>query len=516
MNEQRTLTKVQLREKRLQKLLDSCQEQVLQQVIGPFGLTPAMFEDKLGGNVTTQHNANQGIFAQESEEYNRDDYDYQKAKTNKKRNAIKNGEMSSDTFTDEYTGKQEQTKRTQASGNLGMNAELDHTIPLKQIHTEGGWMLTPEQRGAAASEPENLHYTTLENNRSKSDKPAEEALSEENGYDPEIVDPIIEAARAAIDDHLPSTGDRVKYHSKRLVKTGVTEAGKNAVREALGVLLFEFVNSSFNELKQLFTTPSDDSLIERVINAFKRVTKRVIARLKDALSAAINGGVQAFISNFLTFIINTVITTSAKVVTIIREGMKGIWKAIKLLVSPPKDQPFSEVCRQVTTIITGVITMGLGMLFEESIKGFIAAIPILTPVAEVVATGITAVLTGIATALSIYVIDKFFDWLSSTGTELLQAYEGHMESMAVNINLMGQWLESQYQCSNQYRLISANYAQIEGNLSIALQQCTQSVETGETMIQSRKETISYLEKKVDEIQRQEADIDILMKRLEDF
>lgn len=91
-----------------------------------------------------------------------------------------------------------------------------------------------------------------------------------------------------------------------------------------------------------------------------------------------------------------------------------------------------------------------------------------------------------------------------------------MESMAVNINLMGQWLESQYQCSNQYRLISANYAQIEGNLSIALQQCTQSVETGETMIQSRKETISYLEKKVDEIQRQEADIDILMKRLEDF
>ena len=61
--QQQTMTKSQLREQRLQELLNSCQQQVLQQVIGPFGLTPAMFEDKRGGNVTTQHNADQGIFA---------------------------------------------------------------------------------------------------------------------------------------------------------------------------------------------------------------------------------------------------------------------------------------------------------------------------------------------------------------------------------------------------------------------------------------------------------------------
>src|SRR5690554_4458650 len=52
-----------LRDERLQNLMESCQQEVLRQIIGPFGLTPAMFDDKDGGNVTTLHNFNQGITA---------------------------------------------------------------------------------------------------------------------------------------------------------------------------------------------------------------------------------------------------------------------------------------------------------------------------------------------------------------------------------------------------------------------------------------------------------------------
>lgn len=47
---------VELRQQRLQKLFDDCQQQVISQVIGPFGLSVAMFEDRNGGNVTTVHN----------------------------------------------------------------------------------------------------------------------------------------------------------------------------------------------------------------------------------------------------------------------------------------------------------------------------------------------------------------------------------------------------------------------------------------------------------------------------
>lgn len=46
---EKTLT--ELREERLQKLFADCQQQVLGQIIGPFGLSMAMFEDKNGATL---------------------------------------------------------------------------------------------------------------------------------------------------------------------------------------------------------------------------------------------------------------------------------------------------------------------------------------------------------------------------------------------------------------------------------------------------------------------------------
>lgn len=514
-HQQQTLTKSQLREQRLQELLNSCQQQVLQQIIGPFGLTPAMFDDKDGGNVTTQNNAEKGLFAKKSEEYNRNtDYDYKQAKQKKMKESVQNGTMNSQVFTDEYTGRLESTQRTTTTDKQVMNAELDHTIPLSEIHKHGGWMLDKAGRKKVSSEKNNLHYTTMKNNREKSDLSAEDALSEVNGYDPSITQPIIHKARSAVDEHMPTAIDRLQYHGKELAMTGTKEAGKNALRQALGVLLYEFVNGSFIELKQLMSNPNDESLIERLIVAFKRVADRVISKLKDALQSALQGGVQGFISNLLTFIINSVITTSAKVVTIIREGMKGLWDAIKLLANPPKDQPFSEVCRQVTKIFAGIVTMGLGMLFEESIKGFIMSIPILLPIADVIALAVTGILTGVTTALVIYGIDRFFDWLSSTGTELLQAQEAHLDEMKTSIHLMAEWIESQYKCSSQYQQISAEYSAVGENLHLALDNSWQAVDSGNRMLANRAHMITKLENGIENYRNQQDELEKLIKEFE--
>lgn len=509
-------TKTQLREQRLQELLNSCQQQVLQQVIGPFGLTPAMFEDKTGGNVTTQHNAGKGIFAKDIEEYARDaDYDYTQAKKEKMREALQNGIMNSQVFVDEYTGKIEPTQRTTKSGKQVLNAEADHTIPLAEIHRKGGWMQDKETRKKIASEKENIHFTSMKNNREKGDQPADSALSQENGYDPEIVKPIIDKARESIEQHMPTTSERVIYHGKELAVTGAKEAGKNALRQALGILLYEFINGSFVELKKLMTQPNDESLIDRLIAAFKRVANRVIAKLKDALNSALQGGIQGFVSNLLTFIINSVITTAAKVVTIIREGMKGLWDAIKLLVNPPKDQPFSEVCRQVAKIFAGIVTMGLGMLLEESIKGFIMTIPILVPMAEVISLAVTGILTGITTALVIFGIDRFFDWLSSTGTEMLQAQEANLSEMKKNMHLMADWVEAQFQCSMQYQQIATEYGAIQNNLHLSLDHTTASVDVSKRMLDNRAKTIATLESGLEKYKNQQDELELLMQKFEE-
>lgn len=459
-----------LRQVRLNELMESCQQEILRQIIGPFGLTPAMFDDKGGGNVTTQHNADQGIFAKESEKFDRDkDYDYSSAKSKKKRESVKNGSMNSQEFTDAYTGKSEPTKRINQNGKLVMNAELDHLVPLKEIHHQGGWMKGKSGRDELSSTPENLHYTTFETNRGEGGKHAkspDEYLSSDNGFDESRIKPMVDQARKAIEAEMPTTKDRIKYHGKEIAKEGVKDAGKNALRQAFGILLHEFVNGSFVEIKIVLRERNQENLIDRVVESLKRVMQRVVAKLKDALDAAISGGVQGFVSNFLTFLINNFITTAKKVVTLIRESMKSLWEAIKLMVNPPQGMPAMEVARQVTKIISAAVTTALGLLLEESVKGFIMASP-LAPLAGILAPALTAIITGIAGALLIYGIDRAFDWLSATGTEMLQAMENTLQATGENIERMAQWLDLQFQNSHHYAAINLGYSLIETTLDEA-------------------------------------------------
>ena len=519
-----TITKSQLRELRLQELLNSCQQQVLQQVIGPFGLTQAMFEDKAGGNVTTLHNFKSGVTATEtdqakydelkhkqSENFDRSAYD--KDLPNKRKELFKqDGDIHS-----AYTGNK-LTKDGQT--------HLDHVVAAKTIEMDNSsnLFMTAEQRVATANQDANLVACESSVNQSMQDKDKREWAKQERkkdkgktnsesfGVDKDKFENTVKTAEKAVKNDILIA--QLKKQGSELAMTGAKEAGKNALRQALGILLYEFVNGSFIELKQLMSNPNDESLIERLIAAFKRVADRVISKLKDALQSALQGGVQGFISNLLTFIINSVITTSAKVVTIIREGMKGLWDAIKLLVNPPKDQPFSEVCRQVTKIFAGIVTMGLGMLFEESIKGFIMSIPILLPIADVIALAVTGILTGVTTALVIYGIDRFFDWLSSTGTELLQAQEVNLDEMKRSMHLMAEWIESQYKCSSQYQQISAEYGAVGENLHLALDNSWQAVDSGNRMLANRAQTITKLENGIEKYRNQQDELERLIQEFE--
>jgi len=493
-----------LRDERLRQLMESCQQEVLRQIIGPFGLTPAMFDDKDGGNVTTQHNAELGIFAKESEEFKRTDYDYAAAKRKKMRESVENGSMNSQEFVDQYTGEKEPTRRTNSEGKQVMNAELDHTISVKDIHGRGGWMKDKGGRTKLSSTGENLNYTTYKTNRGKSDKSPDEALSEEKGFDKERIDPIVNKAKEAIEKELPSTSERLKYHGKELAKEGVKEAGKNAMRQALGILLHEFVNGSFVEIKTLLKERSnEENLIDRLVVSLRRVMNRVIKKLKAALDAVIQGGVQGLISNLLTFLINNLITTSKKIVTIIRESMQSLWKAIKLMVNPPKGMSAPEMTREVTKIIATVVTTGLGMLLEESVKGFIMTIPVVAPIADVLATALTAIMTGIAGALIVYGIDRLFDWLSSKGTELLTAQEANADAQVLVVGRLQTWLSLQYENSRLYEVCVAEYRLMQEQFAvISFQMEAAMIDAGES-IRARSSIIETVEAQVDRKKRLE-------------
>lgn len=493
-----------LRNERLHQLMESCQQEVLRQIIGPFGLTTAMFNDKDGGNVTTQHNAEQGIFAKESEEFERTDYDYAAAKRKKMRASVENGSINSQEFVDQYTGEKEPTRRTNSESKQVMNAELDHTISVKVIHVQGGWMRDKEGRTKLSSTEENLNYTTHKTNRSKSDKSPDEALSEEKGFNKNRIDPIVNKAEEAIEKELPSTFDRLKYHGEELVKEGAKEAGMNAMRQALGVLLQEFVNGSFVEIKVVLKErSSEENLIDRLIVSLRRVMDRVINKLRAALDAAIQVGVQGFISNMLTFLINNLITTSKKIVTIIRESMQSLWKAIKLMANPPEGMSTLEITREITKIIAAIVTTGLGMLMEESVKGFIMTIPVLAPIADVLAAALTAIMTGIAGALIVYGIDRLFDWLSSSDTELLMTQEANGDAQVRVVGHLQAWLQMQYGNSRLYEVCAAEYQLMQEQFADISFQMETTTADAEESIRARGSMIEKVEAQIDRKKRLE-------------
>lgn len=467
-----------LREERLQQLMESCQQEVLKQIIGPFGLTSAMFDDKDGGNVTTLHNFEQGVTATQSDQeryeayqhnlnapINRDAYD---ADLPAKRKVLLQGE---NPIPSAYTGNE-----LPRDGRM----HLDHVRSAKSMETNSSTNLfmTKDERVATANAPENLVPAESNINQSMQDKDKLDWANSQRKKDPGKTN----AESFGVDmNRLEETKNRadsfvdkeifkaqVQKQGKEVLSTGATEAGKNALRQAFGVLLHEFTNGSFVEIKVLLKDKHDEqNLIDRLIESLKRVMQRVIGKLKAALEALLQGGVQGFISNFLTFLINNLITTAKKFVTVIREGMQGLWQAIKLMLNPPKDMPAMEIARQVTKIIAGVVTTGLGMLMEESVKGFIASLPILVPIADILSAAITAIITGVVGALVVYGLDRIFDWLSSTGTELLQAYEANMEAQADVVVHMQQWLEQQFQNSRQYEVCAAEYQRVHKSYSIA-------------------------------------------------
>ncbi|MCG9040005.1 hypothetical protein [Laribacter hongkongensis] len=464
----------ELKEQRFEALIESCQQEVLKQIIGPFGLTKAMFEDVDGGSVTTTHNFELGVTANEADQKRFEEFQKNLERTDRtlydKDLPSKRKEMfqTQETIHSAYTGN-ELTKDGQT--------HLDHVVPAAQIERDAraNLFMDPAQRAATANHDDNLVAAESSINQSMGDKNKREWADQQRKNDPgktnaesfgvdrEKLDQVVDKAEKHVQQEILKA--QVKKHGTELLATGAQSAAKNALRQAMGVLLHEFVSGTFLEIKKILKTGQEENIVDQITKSLKRVMERVASKLKHAWNALVQGGVQGFLSNFLTYLINCLVTTSAKVVTIIREGMMGLWKAIKTLINPPKGMSTMDAAREASKIIAGVVTMGLGMLLEESVKGFIISFPLLAPLGDIVATAATGIMTGIMTALVVYGIDRLFDWLSSSDTALLESFEHRAANDADLVLKLGDFLDAQFQNSRLYDLAVTEYRRIHDDLA---------------------------------------------------
>lgn len=156
------------------KLLELCEKNVLDTVLGQFGLGSWVLDAQDGGNVNTTRNVRKGIYANEKEKRayeNRGEYISRKYHSHEKYKEInkKQGELKEEGRLKDYmTGK-----------TLDPNTEthLDHIVAAKTIHDDGARVLAEADGLSLANKESNLKMTDASLNMSKKAKTADEFLA---------------------------------------------------------------------------------------------------------------------------------------------------------------------------------------------------------------------------------------------------------------------------------------------------------------------------------------------------
>lgn len=444
----------ELREQRLQKLFDDCQQQVISQIIGPFGLSMAMFEDKNGGNVTTLHNfskaendyiateSDKALHAQSQKEYSvdvRSEYEVDtKAKAEnsggktwdeKRADKIKQG-------LDEYTGRSVSSDGTiELKKGQTVRAELDHVVSVSEVHNDpkmhlalgkvtkdaetGETKVDVSRIREVANSDENLALTNQPLNGSKSDEDLKAWAAKKrkdgktNAEKFDVNEEMMQEKYDRAKKHIDRTADNalLKKQATELLQTGGKQAALMGMRQALGLLLTELVNGLFNEFKVLIKqgVEAGKTLFEEIRQRLARVIESVVKKVPDAVGQMFQGGVSGFMSNLLTFLINNFLSTAKRFVTVIREGLLGLFRAFKMIFFPPKHMTGDQALQEGLKILTTVVVTSVGLLLNETVATFMATVPFLKPFADLITPVLIGIMTGLLSAFLAYQIDCLFD-----------------------------------------------------------------------------------------------------------
>ncbi len=389
-------------------LANECKDIVIDSILGPFGLSRAMFDDKDGGAVTTQHNAEKDIFAKDSEKYKRSDYNVDK----KVKEKIVEERKVDGKSVDQLTGKETE------------DPHVDHHDPAKNYHKKGGWMQTPEKRKEYANDERNLNVVDGSLNESLGEKDKYEyeqqqsrrnpdkTNKEDRGMDNRRVNAAQRRSDEAVKEHEPTTTERIIYHTEELGKEGAKAGFELALRQAMGCALKIMVEEGFKIIKDAIKKYKEGllkgfrSLILYIIEGLKNIRYKIQEYLNKVGNSALEGGISGIISTIITFIINSFITTVKRVVTIIREATLSLGRAVKVLCD--NSMPMEERMQAAGKIVFAGISTCIGIFLTEVISKFLSTnLPMLGSLSDDVANVLVSIVVGLVGILITYLFIQY-------------------------------------------------------------------------------------------------------------
>ncbi|MCF8568344.1 hypothetical protein LLE49_26850 [Alicyclobacillus tolerans] len=408
--------KRELNREKIHLLIGSCRDSVLASIIRPFGLSSSKDQDQDGGNVTTVHNFVEGVAATREDAAKLQDYqdkfdrrEYENRDFVKKRKTLL---QTDGPLLDSYT-----SSELPKDGR----SQLDHVVSAHEIdqNPKAHLFLSKEERAQMANANSNLVMTHHSINQSKSDlplsewmdKPTQEGSTKAEKYNVnrEAATRIDETARKDMNHKLRQA--QMKKQGGEVLKTGGSEGVRMGLRQSFGVLLREFATAVFDEAIDIFNQGFkngrvDVSFFSVLRERMQRVAARVMSRWKDVVAAFRDGAISGFFSNLVTFLINSLTTTTARAVRVIREGFFSLLRALKVVVFPPEGLTRIAAAHEATKLLGAALVTTGGILIEEAVDKFVQSVPVLGQIAGIVTPVVLGMITGITSSLVVFLIDK--------------------------------------------------------------------------------------------------------------
>lgn len=512
---EQTLQPKSFQEQRLRQLFDECQNSVIGQIIGPFGLSMSMFNDKDGGGVDTIRNVRNGVYASKAEQKRYDErgaYDpseYHSHSGYRKKNAEVSQDKKNGELTDAYSG-----KKVAANAKI----DLDHANSAKGIHDDAGRILAEKNGADLANQSSNLYATNSTINRSKGQKPMEEFITDwEKSRDKRLSDIASLSKRndlsekeqkklaklQALEEFSPEEARAIAkkakkqyekqvnqyYRSGKFIKSAAKDAGKMAVKtaiqQAIGSILVEFAQASFHEMKMFIRERAEamENIFEDIKNRLKRIMQRVLDKLsrwKEIAADLRDGLLSGFLSSLTTTLVNIFATTAKRFVRAIREGIRSLVQAFKVLFFRPEEMTEEEAIKIVIKSLTGVFITTISIAAESGLNTFLQSVPVIGQFASIITPVLLGILSGISIAIVSYYVDKVFHLFALTETQFRQLcvvgdlqleYSSQLNNTADNIIQMGNSYQQIIEANEEISEHNKNTFQSQ-NESIALQNST--------------------------------------------
>lgn len=419
-----------------ENFIDSFQVMLVNQLMGPFGLTRAMFDDRDGGSITTLHNFEKGVVANEADRERHsawqqaqheafDRTDYQKPLPAERKQAFQTQDKIFDAYTHAELPKDGRAVR-------------DHIISAHEIEksARGHLAQSRAERVATANHEDNKAWTANSLNCSKSDadfiewanRPSPDDPTTTNrerfGIDEQAMQRHYAEARRTVD----GTQNRAVFtkQANEFLREGASSAGKLALRQVLGLLLKDLIQGLVQDIRYLVRTGADGgkSLWELAEERIKKTYEGVRQKWKEYLKEGVSAGVSGFLSELLTLILNAFVTTAKNIVRLIREAVVSVVHAIRVIIAPPEGYTAGDVAMEVAKILGAAVAACIGIALEEVIAKALQAIPALLPFAHTLAPVIAGIITGTLTLLTVMAFDRLRNTIAFRNKALADIHRG--------------------------------------------------------------------------------------------